>query len=53
MALVFHANRDEDLIGVGVVNGNAASCHTAAVDIVGARSGVAVASGFAVYRLPG
>jgi uncharacterized protein (TIGR00369 family) len=53
MALVFHASRDEDLIGVGVVNGNAAGCHTAAVDIVGACSGTSVASGFTVYRLPG
>lgn len=52
MALAFHASLAEDLIGVGVVQGYAAGCYTAVVDVAGAASGATVASGFAVYRLP-
>lgn len=52
MALAFHTSLAEDVIGVGVVQGRAAGCYTAAVDVTGASSGAAVASGFAVYRLP-
>jgi acyl-coenzyme A thioesterase PaaI-like protein len=52
MALAFHASLAEDLIGVGVVQGHAAGCYTAAVDVAGAASGASVATGFAVYRLP-
>lgn len=53
MALAFHTSLAEDVIGVGIVQGHAAGCYTAAVDVTGASSGAAVASGFAVYRLPG
>lgn len=52
LALAFHASLAENLIGVGIVQGQAAGCYTAAVDVVGAASGASVASGFAVYRLP-
>lgn len=52
MALVFHAARDEDLIGVGEVKGHAAGCYTAAVDVAGLASAIPVASALVVYRLP-
>jgi hypothetical protein len=52
MALAFHASGAEDLVGVGIVQGHAAGCYTATVDVAGAASGATVATGFAVYRLP-
>jgi uncharacterized protein (TIGR00369 family) len=52
MALAFHASRDEDLLGVGTVTGYVAGCHLASVEVTSAANGAAVASGFAVYRLP-
>jgi uncharacterized protein (TIGR00369 family) len=52
MALAYHASRAEDLIGLGVVQGHAAGCYTASVEVTGAASGASVATGFAVYRLP-
>jgi uncharacterized protein (TIGR00369 family) len=53
MGLAFHSSCDEDLVGVGAVTGHAAGCCLAVVDVAGALSGIPVASGFAVYRLPG
>jgi uncharacterized protein (TIGR00369 family) len=52
LALAFQAGRDEDLLGVGEVTGHVSGCYLTAVEVVGVESGIPVASGFAVYRLP-
>jgi uncharacterized protein (TIGR00369 family) len=51
LALAFHAALDDDLVGIAAVSGRDAGCFLAAIDVVGATSGIPVASGFAVYRL--
>lgn len=53
LALTFHTELAADLIGTGVVKGGGAGCCTAAVEVASGVGGIPVASGFAVYRLPG